>query len=57
MIFQTNREEVLKLFKEINITKSSAIPNLTSKVLKPACLALVDQFTHLLNLCLNDRHR
>ena len=36
---RTNRIEISKLLKEININKSSAIPNLSSKVLKPACLA------------------
>ena len=49
---RTNRVEVLKLIKDININKSSAIPNLSSKVLKPACLALIDQFTFIFNLCL-----
>ena len=51
---QTNREEVLEFFKEININKSSAIPSLTSKVLKPACLALVDHFVYIYNLCLEN---
>ena len=49
----TNINEVTKLLKDINIHKSSAIPNLSSKVLKLACLALADQFTYLLNLCLS----
>ena len=48
---RTNEEEVLKLFKKININKSSAVPNLSSKILKPVCLALLDQFTFMFNLC------
>ena len=51
---QTNEIEIINLFKEININKSSAIPNLSSKVLKPACMALVNQFVHLFNMCLKD---
>ena len=46
-----------KLVKEINIYKSSAISiyliYLSSKILKPALLALVHQLTYLFNLCLS----
>ena len=36
--FHTNNDEVLKYIKEININKSSAIPLLSSKILKLYCL-------------------
>ena len=48
----TNEDEVKKLVKEINIYKSSAIKNLSSKLLKPAFLVIIPQLTHLFNLCL-----
>ena len=49
--FNTSSEEVLKILKEININKSSAIQNLSSKILKPALIMLVDKMTFLYNLC------
>ena len=48
----TDRIELLKLIKEIDINKSSAIPNLSSKVMKPPCIVLLDHFTYMMNLCL-----
>ena len=48
----TNEDEVNKLVKEINIYKSSAIKNLSAKLIKPAFLVLIPQLTHLFNLCL-----
>ena len=48
----TNEDEVNKLVKEINIYKSSAIKNISSKLLKPAFLVLIPQLTHLFSLCL-----
>ena len=49
--FTTNSNDVLKLLKEINVNKSSAINNLSSKILKPAFILLVDQLTFIYNLC------
>ena len=46
----TNRVEVLKLLKLVDVGKSSAIPDLASKILKPALIALIDQITFILNL-------
>ena len=48
----TNEEEVLKLCKEIQETKSSAIDSLSSMILKHALLALIPQLNFLLNLSL-----
>ena len=48
----TNDEEVLKLCKEIQETKSSAIDSLSSMILKHAFLALIPKLTFLLNLSL-----
>ena len=45
----TNRDEVMKLLKAVDISKSSAISDLASKILKPALITLVDQLTHILN--------
>ena len=50
MDITTDRDEVLKLIKQIDIIKSSAIPDLASKVLKPALIALVDQLTFIFNI-------
>ena len=47
----TDRLEVLKLLNEIDIYKSSAIPTLSSKILKPALISLIDQITFIYNLC------
>ena len=47
----TNDEEVLKYLKDINVNKSSAIKELSSKVLKPAFIHLVHQLTFIYNLC------
>ena len=47
----TNSDEVLKYLKEINLTKSSAIPHLSTKILKPALMLLCDKLTFIYNLC------
>ena len=47
----TDQDEVLKLLKEININKSSAIKHLSSKILKPAFILLVHQLTFIHQLC------
>ena len=36
----TDRYEVLKLVKDIDTSKASAVPNLGSKIVKPALIAL-----------------
>ena len=43
-------EDVVKLIKDIDISKSSAVDNLSSKILKDAFLALPTQITYLYNL-------
>ena len=48
-----NNIEVLKFLKEIDTSKSSAVPNLATKVLKPALIALVSEITYIFNLCLS----
>ena len=53
---ETNSIEVLKLCKDINVNKSSAIDELSTKILKPAFVTLVDQLTFLFNLCLQNSH-
>ena len=50
--FVVEREEVLKLCKEINVNKSSAIDHVSSKIFKLACITLIDHFTYILNLSL-----
>ena len=45
-------EEVIKCYKSINTNTSSALENLSSKVLKIAFLLLSRQFTFILNLSL-----
>ena len=46
----TNDIEVRKLCLQIDITKSSAIPGLSSKILKDAFLCLIPQITFIFNL-------
>ena len=46
---QTDTAEVIKLAKEINISKSSAIGGISSRLLRDMILALPDQFTHIFN--------
>ena len=53
---QTNQIEVLKYLKDIDMVKSSAIPNLSSKILKPSLIALLEQTTFTFNLCLSKNH-
>ena len=48
--FHIEREELLKLLREIDITKSSAIDNISSRVMKDALIILIDQFKYILNL-------
>ena len=47
--FNVTEDEVISLCKEININKSSAIENLSSKILKLAFLTLSKQFTFIIN--------
>ena len=47
----TNNVEVLNFLKGIDITKSSAVPQLSSKILKPAFILLIDKLTFIYNLC------
>ena len=42
-----NRQEIDKFCKEIEITKSSSIPNLSSRILKDAFLSQIDKLYHL----------
>ena len=44
------RNDILKLIKGINITKSSAIPHLSSRILKDLFLQIPDQLLHVMNL-------
>ena len=48
--FNVTEDEVISLCKEININKSSAIENLSSRILKLAFLTLSQQFTYIINL-------
>ena len=48
--FHVNSDELLELLNEIDCTKSSAIPYVSSRVLKDAFICLVDQFAYVLNL-------
>ena len=43
-LYHVETDEILTLLKEIDITKSSAIDNLSSKLLKDALNCLVEQF-------------
>ena len=49
---QTDFEEVLQICKDIDITKSSGIDFLSSKILKDAFMVLVTQLVYLFNLSL-----
>ena len=48
--FYIENDELLKLLREIDITKSSAIDNISSRVMKDALIILIDQFKYILNL-------
>ena len=50
--FVTDREEVLRLCKDINIMKSSGFDKLSSKICKDAFLVLTDQLVHIFNCSL-----
>ena len=45
-----DRLELLKLLKNLNTTKSSAIENLSSRLVKDSLVCLIDQFVFLVNL-------
>ena len=47
---KTDYQEVLKLCKEINVTKSSGIEDIASKILKSAFLVLIPQLVYMFNL-------
>ena len=48
--FHIENDELLKFLREIDITKSSAIDNISSRVIKDALIILIDQFKYILNL-------
>ena len=52
-VFQIDEHEFCKLCNDININKSSAIDNISSKILKIAFLSLRKQMTYLFNLSFN----
>ena len=49
-IFHVERVELLKIIQDIDITKSSAIEFISSKILKDALITLVEEFRYILNL-------
>ena len=49
---KVDEEEVIKLCQEINITKSSAINQISSRILRYAFVALPSQLTNLFNISL-----
>ena len=51
----TNIKDTTKLIKDIDISKSSAIPNLSSRVIKDAFEAIPDKLTRLFNLSIAKR--
>ena len=51
----TNIKTTTKLIKDIDISKSSAIPNLSSRVIKDAFEAIPDKLTSLFNLSIAER--
>ena len=48
-------KEVFKVVKDINISKSSGIDNISSHIIKETFLALIPEVTHLFNLSLTSR--
>ena len=48
--FSVENDELMKLLQDIDVTKSSAIDNISSKVLKDALIHLLDQFKYILNM-------
>ena len=48
--FNIENEELLTILQDIDITKSSAIEFLSSKILKDALICLIEEFKFLLNL-------
>ena len=48
--FNIDNEELLTILQDIDITKSSAIEFLSSKILKDALICLIEEFKFLLNL-------
>ena len=51
--FSIEMDDLIKLFQEIDITKSSAIEYLSSNILKDAFICLINQMTFLYNLSFN----
>ena len=49
----TDNVEVLKYLKETDTSKASSVPNVSSKILKPALISLIDELTYIFNLCLS----
>ena len=49
-MFSVNDEETLSFCKLININKSSAMENLSSRIFKLAFITLITQFTYIINL-------
>ena len=50
VLFHVEIDELLKLLQDIDITKSSAIEYISSKILKDALITLVNEFKFILNL-------
>ena len=51
---ETNQAEVYRLTKMLNTSKSSGLPNLSTRFVKDALLTLNEQFTHLVNVSLRE---
>ena len=49
-LFQVENDELHKMFCDIDITKSSAVEHVNSRVLKDAFICSIEQFKYLLNL-------
>ena len=45
--------KIIKLLRDINISKSSGMDNISSRLIKDALLVLLPEFVHLLNISLN----
>ena len=51
-----DEEEVVKIAKEINISKSSTLDNISSRVLRDAILYMPSKFTKILKLCVSNQY-
>ena len=48
--FHVETNELLKILRDIDCTKSSSVEHINSNVLKDALVCLIEKFKHLLNL-------